>query len=85
MIQVQVKDSLPPQTRAPGRRGAETAMNGFTNGNSQVTSHHFGHSKAVADDYYIKPLPAETRIAALGLDSALAETIRRLNVGLHRA
>jgi integrase len=64
-----------------GRRGAETEMNRYTNGNSQVTSHYFGHSKAVADDYYIKPIPEETKIAALALDSALQETIGRLNRG----
>lgn len=31
-----------------GRRGAETQMNRYTHGNSQITSHHFGHTKAVA-------------------------------------
>lgn len=61
-----------------GRRGAETEMNRFTNGNSQITSHHFGHTKAVADAHYIKPIPEETKIAALALDSALRETIGRL-------
>jgi integrase len=61
-----------------GRRGAETEMNRYTKGNSQITSHHFGHTKAVADAHYIKPLPDETRIAALSLDSTLRETIGRL-------
>jgi hypothetical protein len=61
-----------------GRRGAETEMNRFTNGNSQITSHHFGHTKAVADAHYIKPIPEETKIAALALDTALGETNRRL-------
>ncbi len=61
-----------------GRRGAETEMNRYTNGNSQITSHHFGHTKAVADAHYIKPLPEETRVAALALDSALEETIGKL-------
>ncbi len=61
-----------------GRRGAETEMNRFTNGNSQITAHHFGHTKAVADAHYIKPLPEETKIAALALDNALGETKRRL-------
>jgi integrase len=61
-----------------GRRGAETEMNRYTNGNSQITSHHFGHTKAVADAHYIKPLPEETRVAALALDSTLRETIGRL-------
>jgi integrase len=61
-----------------GRRGAETEMNRYTKGNSQITSHHFGHTKAVADAHYIKPLPDETRIAALALDSALSETNGRL-------
>ncbi len=63
-----------------GRRGAETEMNRFTNGNSQITSHHFGHTKAVADAYYIKPLPEETKIAALALDNTLRETIGRLDL-----
>jgi integrase len=62
-----------------GRRGAETEMNRYTNGNSQITSHHFGHTKAVADAHYIKPLPDETRIAALAFDSALAESKRRVD------
>ena len=35
-----------------GRRGAETEMNHYTNQNWQITSHHFGHSKAVADEHY---------------------------------
>ena len=61
-----------------GRRGAETEMNRYTNGNSQITSHHFGHTKAVADAHYIKPLPEETKIAALALDTTLGETIGRL-------
>jgi integrase len=61
-----------------GRRGAETEMNRYTHGNSQITSHHFGHTKAVADAHYIKPIPEETRIAALALDSTLRETIGRL-------
>jgi integrase len=61
-----------------GRRGAETEMNRYTNGNSQITSHHFGHTKAVADAHYVKPLPEETKVAAMALDSALRETIRRL-------
>jgi integrase len=55
-----------------GRRGAETEMNRHTRGNSQITSHHFGHSKEVADAHYIKPIPEETRKAALALDAALA-------------
>jgi hypothetical protein len=53
-------------------------MNRYTNGNSETTSYHFGHTKAVADAHYIKPLPEETRVAALALDSALSETIGRL-------
>ena len=61
-----------------GRRGSETEMNRYTNGNSQITSHHFGHTKAVADAHYIKPIPEETKIAALALDSTLRETIGRL-------
>jgi integrase len=63
-----------------GRRGAETEMNRYTNGNSQITAHHFGHTKAVADANYIKPLPEETKIAALALDGTLRETIGRLAV-----
>jgi len=61
-----------------GRRGSETEMNRYTNGNSQITSHHFGHTKAVADAHYIKPIPEETKVAALALDSTLRETIGRL-------
>jgi integrase len=55
-----------------GRRGAETEMQRHTNGNSQITSHHFGHSKEVADAHYTKPLPDETKKAALALDAALS-------------
>jgi hypothetical protein len=61
-----------------GRRGAKTEMNRYTNGNSQITSHHFGHTKAVADAHYIKPIPEATKIAALALDSTLRETLGRL-------
>jgi hypothetical protein len=46
-------------------------MNRHTRGNSQVTSHHFGHSKEVADAHYIKPIPEETYKAATALDTAL--------------
>ena len=42
----------------------------FTNGNTQITMHHFGHSKAIADTFYIKGLSDETMKAALLLDSA---------------
>jgi len=59
-----------------GRRGAETEMNRHTKGNSQVTSHHFGHSKEVADAKYVKPIPQETRKAALALDAALKSGLR---------
>jgi hypothetical protein len=57
-------------------------MNRFTNGNSQITMHHFGHTKEVADAHYIKPLPEETRRVALRFDRALAskrqkETVAR--------
>jgi len=55
-----------------GRRGAETEMNPHTRGNSQITSHHFGHSKEVADAHYVKPIPEETYKAATALDTALA-------------
>ena len=47
-------------------------MQRHTNGNSQITSHHFGHSKEVADAHYTKPLPEETKKAALALDAAVA-------------
>lgn len=56
-----------------GCRGAETEMNRYTNGNSQLTAHHFGHTKEVADAHYIKPLPEETRVAALALDAAIGD------------
>jgi hypothetical protein len=52
------------------RYGAE--MNRYTNGNSQITAHHFGHTKEVADAHYLKPLPEETKVAALKLDQALS-------------
>jgi integrase len=58
-----------------GRRGSETEMNRYTNGNSQITSHHFGHSKEVADSHYIKPLPEATKVAAVALDDALASAL----------
>ena len=58
-----------------GRRGAETEMQRYTNGNSQITSHHFGYSKEVADAHYTKPLPDETKKAALAFDAALAAAI----------
>jgi hypothetical protein len=54
-----------------GRRGAETEMQRYTNGNSQITSHHFRHSKAVAEAHYTKPLPDETKKAALAFDATL--------------
>jgi integrase len=68
-----------------GRRGAETEMNRYTNGNSQITSHHFGHTKAVADAHYIKPLPDETKAAAIALDNAIQETIGRLGAAAGNA
>ncbi len=58
-----------------GRRGAETEMQRYTNGNSQITSHHFGHSKEVADAHYTKPLPDATKNAALAFDAALTRAI----------
>jgi len=64
-----------------GRRGAETEMNRYTNGNSQLTAHHFGHTKEVADSHYIKPLPEETRIAALALDAAIGDSAETRAVG----
>jgi hypothetical protein len=54
-----------------GRRGAETEMGRLFNGDSQITSHHFGHSKEVADAHYTKPIPEKTREAALALDDAI--------------
>jgi integrase len=57
------------------RRGVETEMQRYTNGNSQITSHHFGHSKEVADANYTKPLPDETRKAVLAFDAGLAQAI----------
>jgi integrase len=55
-----------------GRRGAETAMANYVNGNAQVVAHHFGHSMEVAMEHYIKPIPEETRRAALALDGELS-------------
>ena len=63
-----------------GRRGAETEMNRYTNGNPQITSHYFGHTKAVADAHYVKPLREETKVAAVALDSAFRETIGSLEL-----
>ena len=57
-----------------GRRGSETEMLRYTNGNTQLTAPQFGHTKAVADAHYVKALPAETRVAALAFDSALSTT-----------
>lgn len=65
-----------------GRRGAETEMNRHTKGNSQITSHHFGHSKEVADAKYVKPIPEETRKAALALDAALIKAVSRDKQGM---
>jgi hypothetical protein len=45
----------------------------YTNGNSQLTMLHFGHSKEVTDAHYDKGLPDETRRAALALDGALSD------------
>ena len=58
-----------------GRCEAETEMQRYTNGNSQITSHHFGHSKEVADAHYTKPIPDETKKAALAFDAALAAAL----------
>jgi len=60
-----------------GRPGAETEMNRTTSGNSQITSHHFGHTKQVADSDYIKPLPDMTAVAANELDRALSQAIEK--------
>jgi integrase len=65
------------------RRGAETEMNRYTNGDSQITSHHFGHTKAVADAHYIKPLPDKTRTAAIALDAALGEKMDTIWTSAH--
>ena len=55
-----------------GRRGAETAMARYVNGDAQAVAHHFGHSMEVAMEHYIKPVPADTRRAALALDGELS-------------
>ena len=60
-------------------------MNRYT-GNSQVTAHHFGHTKQVADTHYIKPLPEETKVAALKLDRAFAGITGQLqDTGIYNA
>ena len=64
-----------------GRRGAETEMNRYTNGNAHITSHHFGHTKAVADAHYIKPIPEETKAAALALDCAIGDSAETSRTG----
>jgi integrase len=58
-----------------GRRGAETEMGRTTNGDTQVTMHHFGHTKEVADRHYMKPIPEKTRTAALALDEAIGNAL----------
>jgi integrase len=60
-----------------GRRGAETEMCRATNGNSQTTMLHFGHTKAVADAHYVKAIPEETVKAALALDGAISRAIEQ--------
>jgi len=64
-----------------GRRGAETAMARHVNGDPQLVAHHFGHSIEVAMEHYIKPVPADTRRAALALDGALSSTESEANKG----
>jgi integrase len=56
-----------------GRRGAETAMASQVNGNAQIVAHHFGHTMQVAMTNYIKPVPEDTRKAALALDGFLSD------------
>jgi integrase len=60
-----------------GRRGVETELGRYTNGNSQITSHHLRHSKEVADRKYFKPLPDETKKAVLAFDASLADVSRQ--------
>ena len=67
-----------------GRRGAETEMQRFTNGNAQTTHAHFGHSVEVAQSHYTGPVPEETRKAALALDAAVAEKITVVANSIHR-
>jgi hypothetical protein len=50
-------------------------MQRHTNGNSQITMRHFGHSKEVADSHYTKPLPDETRTAVLAFDEAWSRRV----------
>jgi integrase len=54
-----------------GRRGSETELMRYTNGNTQLTAPQYGHSQRVAEGHYVKPLPDETRKAVLALDAAL--------------
>jgi integrase len=56
-----------------GRRGAATAMANFANGNSLATMGHFGHTKAIADTFYLKPVEPAQVAAALALDAALRD------------
>jgi integrase len=60
-----------------GRRGAETEMGRSTNGDTQVTMHHFGHTKEVADAHYMKPIPEKTVVAALALDDAIGAAMQK--------
>ncbi|MGH9523357.1 MAG: tyrosine-type recombinase/integrase [Terriglobales bacterium] len=63
-----------------GRRGSETEMMRHTNGNTQLTAPQFGHTQRVAEAHYVKPLPDETRKAALALDSALSTALQGTTV-----
>ena len=65
------------KTLFAGRRGAVTEMNRSTNGNTQIVSHHFGHSPEVEAANYLKAVPEDTKRAALALDSALRDNERQ--------
>ena len=60
-----------------GRRGAETEMMQFTNGNAQITAPYFGHSQETALRHYAQGLPDATENAASKYVQLLEEgTIR---------
>jgi hypothetical protein len=48
-------------------------MANFANGNSLATMGHFGHTKAIADTFYLKPVEPAQVAAALALDTALRD------------
>jgi integrase len=65
-----------------GRRGAETEMGRFTNGNTQLTAPFFGHTKRVADEHYQKALPDATEAAAVSMYGSLVTELKSTKFAL---